>query len=166
MALLCGAPRAFAVEGTTAAGPVGGSDVRVALLPPPGLYGGVAFFAGNAPRLVDGNGRDFPGLSPHFTVKASPRRSPCMSRTSKCSAARSRVFGVLPYGAECGRFLAAQPWACAWGAADPYVEIGWFRYFGTPRPSRVLARSRSSKVSPSAPGSARCFRSANTTCGR
>jgi hypothetical protein len=44
---------------------------------------------------------------------------------------------VLPYGAECGRFLAAQPWACAWGAADPYVEIGWFRYFGTPRPSRV-----------------------------
>jgi hypothetical protein len=47
------------------------------------------------------------------------------------------VFGVLPYGAECGRFLASQPWVCAWGAADPYVEIGWFRYFGTPRPSRV-----------------------------
>jgi hypothetical protein len=44
---------------------------------------------------------------------------------------------VLPYGAECGRFLASQSWACAWGAADPYVEIGWFRYFGTPRPSRV-----------------------------
>src|SRR5262245_9494877 len=71
MALLCAAPPALAVEGTTAAGPVGGSDVRVALLPPPGLYGGVAFFAGNAPRLVDGNGRDIPGLSPHFTVKAA-----------------------------------------------------------------------------------------------
>src|SRR5436190_3683843 len=71
IALLFGAPTAFAVEGTTAAGPVGGSDVRVALLPPPGLYGGVAFFAGNAPRLVDGNGHDIPGLSPHFTIKAA-----------------------------------------------------------------------------------------------
>ena len=71
MALLYGASTALAVEGTTAAGPVGGSDVRVALLPPPGLYGGVAFFAGNAPRLVDGKGHDIPGLSPHFTVKAA-----------------------------------------------------------------------------------------------
>src|SRR5215470_5046124 len=69
IALLGGAPHTRAVEGTTAAGPVGGSDVRVALLPPPGLYGGVAFFGGNAPRFVDGNGHDFPGLSPHFTLK-------------------------------------------------------------------------------------------------
>src|SRR5215470_18686996 len=71
MALLCRVPTALAVEGTTAAGPVGGSDVRVALLPPPGLYWGVAFFAGNAPRLVDGSGHDIPGLSPHFTLKAA-----------------------------------------------------------------------------------------------
>jgi hypothetical protein len=136
MALLCGVPPALAVEGTTAAGPVGGSDVRVALLPPPGLYGGVAFFAGNAPRLVDGNGRDIPGLSPHFTIKAAAPFAMYVPDV-KVLGGSIAVFGVLPYGAECGRFLASQPWACAWGAADPYVEIGWFRYFGTPRPSRV-----------------------------
>jgi hypothetical protein len=136
VALLSGAPHTHAVEGTTAAGPVGGSDVRVALLPPPGLYGGVAFFAGNAPRLVDGNGRDIPGLSPHFTVKAAAPFALYVPDVQVLGGSIG-VFGVLPYGAECGRFLATQPWACAWGAADPYVEIGWFRYFGTPRPSRV-----------------------------
>jgi len=136
LALLCAVPPALAVEGTTAAGPVGGSDVRVALLPPPGLYGGVAYFAGNAPRLVDGNGRDIPGLSPHFTVKAAAPFAMYVPDI-KVLGGSIGIFGVLPYGAECGRFLAAQPWACAWGAADPYVEIGWFRYFGTPRPSRV-----------------------------
>jgi hypothetical protein len=136
MALLCAAPTASAVEGTTAAGPVGGSDVRVALLPPPGLYGGVSFFGGNAPRLVDGNGRDFPGLSPHFTIKAAAPFGLYVPNIQVLGGSIG-VFGVLPYGAECGRFLASQPWACAWGAADPYVEIGWFRYFGTPRPSRV-----------------------------
>lgn len=136
MALLCAVPPALAVEGTTAAGPVGGSDVRVALLPPPGLYGGVVYFAGNAPRLVDGQGRDIPGLSPHFTIKAAAPFALYVPNVQVLGGSIG-VFGVLPYGAECGRFLATQPWACAWGAADPYVEISWFRYFGTPRPSRV-----------------------------
>jgi len=136
MALLCAAPTALAVEGTTAAGPVGGSDVRVALLPPPGLYGGAVFFAGDAPRLVDGKGHDIPGLSPHFTVKAAAPFVLYVPNVQVLGGSIG-VFGVLPYGAECGHFLASQPWACAWGAADPYVEIGWFRYFGTPRPSRV-----------------------------
>jgi len=128
-------PDASAVEGTTAAGPVGGSDVRVALLPPPGFYGGIAFFGGNAPRLVDGSGHDIPGLSPHFTLKAA---SPFFLYVPdvKLFGGSIGVFGVLPYGANCGRFLAVQHWACAWGAGDPYFEIGWWRYFGTPRPSR------------------------------
>jgi hypothetical protein len=136
MTLLLGTPTASAIEGTTAAGPVGGSDVRVALLPPPGFYGGVSFFAGNAPRLVDGNGNDFPGLSPHFTLKAAAPFFLYVPDVQLFGGSIG-VFGVAPYGAECGRFLATQPWACAWGAGDPYVEIGWWRYFGTPRPSRV-----------------------------
>jgi hypothetical protein len=32
---------ALAVEGPTVAGPIGGNDIRSAVLPPPGLYGGV-----------------------------------------------------------------------------------------------------------------------------
>jgi len=135
-ALLGGMPLSVAVEGTTAAGPVGGSDLRAALLPPPGLYGGLVFYGGNAPRLVDGKGRDFPGLSPHFTIKAA---APFLLYVPDVQVFGGSigVFGVLPYGAECGRFLAAQSWACAWGAGDPYFEIGWSRYFGTPRSSRV-----------------------------
>src|SRR5437868_2008851 len=108
MALLCGASSAVAVEGTTAAGPVGGSDVRVALLPPPGVYGGIAFFAGNAPRLVDGNGHDIPGLSPHFTVKAASPFAVYVPDV-KVLGGSIGVFGVLPYGAECGHLLASQP---------------------------------------------------------
>jgi hypothetical protein len=75
-------------------------------------------------------------LSPHFTVKAAAPFAVYVPDVQVLGGSIG-VFGVLPYGAECGHFLAAQPWACAWGAADPYVEIGWFRYFGTPRPSRV-----------------------------
>src|SRR5262249_39083093 len=96
MALLGGAPHARAVEGTTAAGPVGGSDVRVALLPPPGLYGGVAFFAGNAPRLVDGKGHDIPGLSPHFTIKAAAPFGLYVPDVQVLGGSIA-VFGVLPY---------------------------------------------------------------------
>ena len=135
ISLFFSVPTVSAVEGTTAAGPVGGSDVRVALLPPPGLYGGVSFFGGNAPRLVDGSGHDIPGLSPHFTVKAAAPFFLYVPNVQVFGGSIG-VFGVLPYGAECGRFLATQPWACAWGAGDPYVEIGWWRYFGTPRASR------------------------------
>jgi hypothetical protein len=133
--LFFGVATAPAVEGTTAAGPVGGSDVRVALLPPPGFYAGAAFFAGNAPRFVDGSGHDIPGLTPHFTLKAA---APFFLYVPdvKVFGGSIGVFGVLPYGANCGRFLAVQPWACAWGAGDPYLEIGWWRYFGTPRSSR------------------------------
>src|SRR5258705_6371242 len=108
MALLGGAPHTHAVEGTTAAGPVGGSDVRVALLPPPGLYGGVAFFAGNAPRLVDGNGHDIPGLSPHFTIKAAAPFAVYVPDIKVLGGSIGGV-GVLPYGANFGRFLATQP---------------------------------------------------------
>src|SRR5215467_2491559 len=134
--LLWGAPTASAIEGTTAAGPVGGSDVRVALLPPPGLYGGAAFYSADAPRLVDGHGHDIPGLSPHFTLQAA---SPFFLYVPDVQVLGGSigVFGVAPYGANCGHLLAVQRWACAWGAGDPYAEIGWWRYFGTPRASRV-----------------------------
>src|SRR5262245_19919848 len=47
------------------------------------------------------------------------------------------AIGVAPYGAFCGRLFAAQRWRCAWGAGDPYVEVAWSRYFGTPRASSV-----------------------------
>jgi hypothetical protein len=53
---------AFAVEGPTAAGPIGGTDIRSAVLPPPGLYGGVFLAGAEAFDFVDGSGETIPAL--------------------------------------------------------------------------------------------------------
>lgn len=128
---------AYAVEGTTAAGPIGGTDIRSAHLPPPGFYAGAIFLVGDAPKLVDGAGRGIPALSAaHFTVKVGGPFAIYVPDFQLFGGSIG-VLGVLPYGAECGRMFAAQSWSCAWGAGDPYFEIAWSRYFGTPRPSRV-----------------------------
>jgi hypothetical protein len=39
---------AHAIEGPAAAGPIGGTDIRSAMLPPPGLYGGTFALAAEA----------------------------------------------------------------------------------------------------------------------
>ena len=38
---------AHAIEGPSGAGPIGGTDVRSAVLPPPGLYGGMPVLVGH-----------------------------------------------------------------------------------------------------------------------
>src|SRR5262249_42740535 len=47
---------ALAVEGSTVAGPIGGTDIRAAQLPPPGLYGGSVFLYAEAHQYIDGFG--------------------------------------------------------------------------------------------------------------
>jgi hypothetical protein len=44
--------------------------------------------------------------------------------------------GFVPAGVECGHLFGATPKRCIAGLGDPYVEVNWSRYFGTPRPSR------------------------------
>lgn len=127
---------ANAVEGTTAAGPLGGTDIRSALLPPPGFYAGSIFLAGDAYRLVDGKGHTIPALSAaRFTARVVGPFAVYVPNVQVFGGSIG-VLGVLPYGAECGRLFTYQTRACAWGAGDPYFELAWSRYFGTPRPSR------------------------------
>src|SRR5262245_63283851 len=52
----------LAAEGTTAAGPIGGNDIRSAILPPPGLYGGLIGLDSHVPEVVEGTGHPVPGL--------------------------------------------------------------------------------------------------------
>src|SRR5260370_40449289 len=52
----------LAAEGPTAAGPIGGNDIRSAFLPPPGLYGGVTGLNSYVPEIVDGSGHPVPRL--------------------------------------------------------------------------------------------------------
>ena len=52
----------WAAEGTTAAGPIGGTDIRSALLAPPGFYGGMAGLYSSVHQVNDGSGTPVPGL--------------------------------------------------------------------------------------------------------
>lgn len=56
-------PRAVAVEGATAAGPIGGSDIRSVILPSPGFYGGVVGLYNNVTQFHDGTGHPAPALN-------------------------------------------------------------------------------------------------------
>src|SRR5262245_50470795 len=99
---LWGAAPALAVEGSTAAGPVGGTDVRSAFLPPPGWYGGMIGFASDAPVIVDGHGHKAAGLeAAHLTIKAA---APFLIYVPdvKVLGGSIGVIGVAPYGAFCG----------------------------------------------------------------
>src|SRR5262249_62022040 len=51
----------LAAEGTTAAGPIAGTDIRSAVLPPPGLYGGGIGAHSHPPEGVDGQGKALQG---------------------------------------------------------------------------------------------------------
>ena len=53
---------AFAAEGTTAAGPIGGTDIRSAILPPPGVYGAIIGLYSAAGEVDDGMGHPVAGF--------------------------------------------------------------------------------------------------------
>src|ERR1700742_1370483 len=65
VALACGyAVPLHAAEGPSLAGPIGGTDIRSAVLPPPGLYGGgVVLPDAEVLDFVDGRGQPIPVLS-------------------------------------------------------------------------------------------------------
>ena len=52
-----------ALEGRTVAGPIGGTDMRSAQLPPPGLYGVLAAAYGELRRFRDDDGDHVPALA-------------------------------------------------------------------------------------------------------
>lgn len=64
LAACCGLPAPLmAIEGNSAAGPIGGTDIRSAMLPPPGLWGGGIYVHAVGRGFTDGNGDDIPALS-------------------------------------------------------------------------------------------------------
>jgi hypothetical protein len=136
-ALICGTPApASAVEGSTAAGPIGGTDVRSAILPPPGLYGGVLFLAAEAYDFVDATGHTIPALSEAHLQRH--RTGPFLLYVPDIQVLGGSidVAGIVPNGLECGRLFATLPRHCMMGVGDPYVEVSWSRAFGTLRPSQ------------------------------
>jgi len=127
---------AGAVEGTTSAGPIGGNDIRSAVLPPPGLYGGIVGLASTVGELDDGKGQPEPNLNAvNLTAKIG---GPFVAYVPNVGifGGSVGVVGFFPICEECGQLVSSIPDRCVSGAADPYVEVAWSRSFGALRPSR------------------------------
>jgi len=136
-ALICGAPApSHAIEGSAAAGPSGGTDIRSAQLPPPGWYGGGVLLVTRWHAFADGNGDPIPALSEARVTNRFV--SPFLLYVPEL-----QVFGgsigfaaIIPVGEQCGRLFAGTSTVCRFGAGDLYLEAAWSRYSGTPRASR------------------------------
>jgi hypothetical protein len=131
-----GVPLANAAEGPVAAGPIGGTDIRSALLPPPGLYGGVIGLRSQVDEIHDGTGHPAPGLNAvDLTAKVA---GPFFLYVPdfKLFEGSIGLFGIFPFGQECGQLVSFIPKRCVSGFGDPYFEVAWSRSFGQLRPSR------------------------------
>jgi hypothetical protein len=135
-AFLCAAStRVFAVEGPTAAGPIGGTDIRSAQLPPPGLYGGVILLGATAFDFVDGHGKTIPALAEAHLTKYLAGPFLYYVPDVKVLGGSLGIGGIVPLGDQCGHLFIGEPNDCTTGVGDPYAEIDWSRSFGKLRPS-------------------------------
>ena len=135
-ALSCGfSTSGAAIEGPSAAGPIGGTDVRVALIPPAGLYGGGAVLTVRAFDFADGQGQSIPALSNGQLSRVIG--GPFLFYVPDLDVAGGRIgfAGVFSDGQQCGRLFAFEQRRCQSGFGDPYFEVVWSRYFGKPRRS-------------------------------
>jgi hypothetical protein len=126
----------LAVEGPTAAGPIGGTDIRSAVLPPPGLYGGVIIAGATAFDFVDGKGETIAALKEAQLAKELA--GPFLYYVPKVKLLGGSIgFGaIVPLGNQCGHLFIGEPDDCTTGVGDPYAEIDWSRSFGKLRPSK------------------------------
>ena len=125
----------WAIEGSSAAGPIGGTDMRSSLPLPSGLYGGGVVLAAFAHQFNDGNGDLIPALSGLDLSRGRVGPFLIYVPDVKLFGGTIELGGTVPAGTECGHLFEATPKRCINGVGDPYVEVGWARYFGTPRPS-------------------------------
>jgi hypothetical protein len=126
----------MAVEGSSAAGPIGGTDIRSAQMPPPGIYGGTIQAYAEAHQYFDGAGNLVPALSGLDLSRI--RAGPFLLAVPDIQLLGGSIgfFGIVPAGTECGRLFATTPKRCISRFGDPYIEIAWSRYFGKARRSR------------------------------
>lgn len=134
--LLTGAAPLWAAEGSTVAGPIGGTDVRSAFLPPSGLYGAAIFGGSAAYQLRDGSGAPRAGLDAVDLNSKSAGGVLLYVPNLKVFDGSVGFLGVAGFGAVCGQIRSASPSTCRSGFGDIYVEASWSRFFGSTRASR------------------------------
>jgi hypothetical protein len=126
---------ALAVEGPTAAGPIGGTDIRSAMLPPPGIYGGLILLGASTLDFVDGQGETIPALKQAHLAKELAGPFLYYVPETKVLGGSIGFGAIVPAGNQCGHLFIGDSDRCTLGVGDPYVELDWSRFFGTLRPS-------------------------------
>ncbi|WP_172653308.1 SphA family protein [Methyloceanibacter caenitepidi] len=127
---------AVALEGPTVAGPIGGSDMSSAVLPPPGLYGGLFAAASGTLDFHDGEGHTVPALRDAHLRKQQFGPFFLYVPDVKVLGGAVGVSGFVAAGNQCGSLFIGQDNECEQGLGDPYLEVDWSRSFGFVRPSR------------------------------
>jgi hypothetical protein len=130
----CSSVPSWAVEGTTAAGPIGGSDIRSAMLPPPGLYGGAVALYNDVTQFNDGSGHPAPGLNAVGITDIVGGAFFVYVPNFKVFDGAIGLAGFVAGGQECGQLVSAIPRRCTIGIGDPYFELAWSRSFAQVRP--------------------------------
>lgn len=133
---LAAAGQVQAVEGPTAAGPIGGTDMRSALLPPPGLYGGTAVLHAEAIDFVDGNGKTIPALREGHLEKQISGTYLYYVPDLKVLGGAIGFGGMVVLGNQCGNLFAGESARCTSDVGDPYVQFDWSRSWAKPRSSQ------------------------------
>ena len=136
IAMMLASSPALAIEGSTLAGPIGGTDIRQAHLPPPGWYGGAAALGLEAYDFTGPDGRSVPALSAINLQRARAGVFLLYVPEFQLFGGSFGVLGVGSHGVDCGRLFAFTQKRCITGLGDPYGEIAWTRHFGTVRQSR------------------------------
>ena len=132
----CWAYPVWAAEGTTAAGPIGGPDIRAAFLPPSGLYGAIISLATTTQQVRDGSGKSRAGLDA-VDIKAITAGTALLYVPNiKLFGGSIGFLGVAGGGLICGQIVSTTPSRCQSGFGDSYVETSWSRFYGFLRPSR------------------------------
>ena len=130
------ATQARAVEGPTVAGPLGGTDIRSAILPPPGLYVGAVVVGAATIDFLDRDGNTIPALKDAYLHKELAAPFLYYVPNVKVLGGGIGFGGIIPGGNQCAALFVGQESRCKQAIGDPYVEIDWSRYFGRPRPSK------------------------------
>jgi hypothetical protein len=136
LSFLCIVSPSWAIEGNTAAGPIGGTDIRSALLPPPGLYGGTIGLVSPVHEIHDGTGKPVPGLDAVNLIARIAGPFFVYVPDYKLFGGSVGLIGTVPIGQECGQLVSLVPRRCISGFGDPYFEADWSRSFGQLRRSR------------------------------
>jgi hypothetical protein len=135
-AIGCSCTPVLAAEGSAVAGPIGGTDIQSARLPPAGVYGGLIYSRSRAREFFDGSGHLVPELSGLDLQGNVAGGAVLYVPDVQVFGGSIGVAGVLSGGNACGHLFEVIPKRCVAGIGDPYVEVDWSRFFGKMRPSQ------------------------------